>query len=410
MDRTFRQCAAGLALGCGLAAFGIGCGADSGPAAVATAAQQSILAPPQHFVADQARPMPLPRTVTAHKVAIPVQAQFAQPAVQPPVSGSSRSVYAPALAAEHPDTGLLSRIPPVTAEPAPPAPSQAPDRAANAPSLANQVESLNRRATSMAQKGMLFAAKNELIGALKLNAHLLDERRGGTIHTAALAAGLTALCEAEDFSVGSGQDLSVARARQIAGSHKTAILPASGDISPAVAQQQYFAFAQQQLAFAAGGEPAASRSLYTLGKIQLAMLGSAGPKSPVGQARALVWFQASLAADSRNHLAANELGVLLARYGQLDAARRALLHSLSIHPQVETWHNLAAVHERLGEAELARLAENERRMLALRDPRPAHTNGKYIAWVDASTFAAQEAREDRTPLSTASQPANTTRR
>src|SRR5688572_6184177 len=112
MDRTFRQCTAGLVLGCGLA-FGSGCGVDSGPAAIAADAQASILAPPQHFVADQARPMPLPRTVTAHKVAIPVQAQFAQPAVQSPVVGSNRSIYAPALADERPDEPSVSRIPPV---------------------------------------------------------------------------------------------------------------------------------------------------------------------------------------------------------------------------------------------------------------------------------------------------------
>jgi tetratricopeptide (TPR) repeat protein len=409
MDCTFRQCTLGLVLGCGLALVS-GCGVDSGPVAIAADAQANILAPPQHFVANQARPMPLPRTVTAHKVAIPVQAQFAQPAVTSPVVGSNRSIYAPALAEERPGEPSISRIPPVASEPTPPAPSQTLEQAANSQPLPIQVDALNRRAASMAQKRMLFAAKNELIQALELNSQALDVHRGGTIHAAALTAGLTALREAEDFSVGGSSHGSVARTSQIAGSHKTAILIASGDIPPAVAQQQYFEFAQQQLAFAAGGQPAASRTLYTLGKIQLAMPGSGGSESSLGEARALVWFQAALAADSRNHLAANELGVLQARFGQLDAARRALLHSISIHPQVETWHNLAAVHERLGEVELARLAENERRLLAQRAPRPANSEEKHIAWVDASTFAGQGARGDRTPLSTASQPANTTRR
>jgi Flp pilus assembly protein TadD len=345
------------------------------------------------------------------KAAISVQAQFAQPANQSPVSASKGSIYAPALADQRVDEAIISRIPPVTPELAPPRTSQTPGQVANVQPLSNQLEALNRRAASMAEKGMLFAAKNELIQALELNSQSLDMRHGGTSHAAALTAGLAALREAEDFSVrGSSHDSSAARASQIAGNHKTAILPASDDISLAVAQQRYFAFAQEQLAIAARGEPAASRTLHLLGKIQLALAGSAGRESSLGEARALVWFQTALAADSRNHLAANELGVLLARSGQLDAARRVLQHSLSVQPQVETWHNLAVVHERLGETELARLAENERRLLAQRGPRPAPSGDKQIAWVDAGAFAAQGVGKGSSSLSTAAQPVHTTRR
>jgi tetratricopeptide (TPR) repeat protein len=408
MDRPFSQRVAGLALVCGLA-LASGCGYhDRGLAAAASEAQQETLAPPQPFAAHEARPIPSPVLVTEQRAAIPVQAQFAQPE-SPPAQARGGSVYAPAPGQQRPAETRVA-IAPQTAEPPQPQVNPAVSSTAVSQPISDQVDALNRRAVQMAQKGMLFAARNELIQALQLFAQSLDVRHGGTAHSTALAAGLTALREAEDFSLELGRDPAGIRVGDIARSHKTALLHVVGDVSPVVAQQQYFTFAQQQLAISVAGDPAASRSLYTLGKIQTALPGAAGPDSSLAGPRAMVWFQAALAADPRNHLAANELGVLLARYGQLPGARQALLHSISVQPQVETWHNLAVVHQRLGEAELARLAENERRLLAQRDPRPAHAAENRITWVDAGEFAASGGKEPGTPVSTAAQPTTNTRR
>ena len=46
---------------------------------------------------------------------------------------------------------------------------------------------------------------------------------------------------------------------------------------------------------------------------------------------------------------ANELGVILAHYGEFEASQRTLEHSLSITPSTECWHNLAVVREKMGE-------------------------------------------------------------
>ena len=99
-----------------------------------------------------------------------------------------------------------------------------------------------------------------------------------------------------------------------------------------------------------------------------------------------------MAAVDRNFLAANELGVLMARYGQLQEARRLLVHSVQVQPQVEAWHNLAVVHERLGEADLATRAAYERELLAQRMPAPSLASGN-VEWVDAKTFAAHSPGE-----------------
>jgi len=104
--------------------------------------------------------------------------------------------------------------------------------------------------------------------------------------------------------------------------------------------------------------------------------------------QAIVFHQAALATDGGNWLAANELGVLLARYGQLADARRLLLHSVSVHPHVEGWHNLAIVHGRLGETDLAQRAEHERQLLARLGGKSSAESSEMVRWVDPQTFAA----------------------
>src|SRR5207248_11234892 len=133
---------------------------------------------------------------------------------------------------------------------------------------------------------------------------------------------------------------------------------------PVVAQQQYLGLAQAQLALAAGGQQVSSQTLYRLGKLQAAMALHDADSQGLHGPQAMVFYQAALTADGANYLAANELGVLLARYGQLAEARQLLLHCVVVHPQVESWHNLAVVHRRLGEDDLASRADHEQQLLA----------------------------------------------
>ena len=286
--------------------------------------------------------------------------------------------------------------------PAPPAArlpaAQPPPAAATASTsprpLAVQVQAMSQRASEMAAKGMLYAARDELIQSLRLAAEAIDaERRTGT-HAAALAGGLNALAEAEDFAPPAGDPAASIDVALVARSHRTPILKETHGLAPVVAQQHYLQFAREQLTAAVSPEPAASQTLFTLGKVQAALAGPAAPAQSLHGPRAIVFYQAALAVDGGNYLAANELGVLLARYGQWQDARTALLHSVTVKPHAEGWHNLAIVHRRLGEMDLSRLAENERQLLAGRpgDKKPA--GGPRIEWLEPARFAAQAATQE----------------
>ena len=398
MDQFQHHCAAYLALALLLAT---GCG-PAKPAAVAGtspsvvkveqpgALQLEVVAPRPFIAAGQATPLLTESANESESLDNSTQAQFAQAANQPSPQGPSAragasasrvSIYAPQAPLHELSVPVAQREGPMIAA------STAGIGDANA-----QVMAMNERAMQMAQKGMLFAAKTELLSALALAAQGLDAQQGTSTHAAALAAGLTALTEADDFSPVAGSNSNGARVAEITKGHRTARLAAGRDVPAIVAQQQYLGFAQEQLAIALGDEPAAAKSLYLLGRIHTSLAGAASQTQSLHAPRAIVFHQAALAVDGRNHLAANELGVLLARYGQLADARLALQHSLSIQPEVETWHNLAIVHQRLGEVELARLAEKERQMLEQSIGARSQPD-KLITWVDPKTFAASGTAE-----------------
>jgi tetratricopeptide (TPR) repeat protein len=263
------------------------------------------------------------------------------------------------------------------------------------------------RGSALAERGMLFSARTELLKALQLIAQALDAQEASTQHSAALAAGLTALEEACEFSHAANRPAEATDVAVIAASHRTPLLQSfeSMSNSPIVAQQQYFSQAQAQLTLAAGGVAAASQILYRLGRLQTALsIHDADPLALHGP-RSLVYHQAAMATDSGNWLAANELGVLLARYGQLPEARQLLVHSVTVHPHLEGWHNLSVVHRRLGEADLASRAENEWKLLAQQSGKSRTRSNQMVQWVDTKTFASSGGGDVHWPATVAAKPA-----
>jgi tetratricopeptide (TPR) repeat protein len=254
--------------------------------------------------------------------------------------------------------------------------------------VAAQVQQMSAQALTMAQRGMLFSARAELLKALQWIAQGLDAEQGGNVHASALAAGLTALDEAAEFQALQAQAADARAVVAIAGRHRTPLLRGEQQtlVSPAQAQQQYLAYARSQLALAVGGLPEASQTLHQLGRLQTGLNATASGSEAMSVPRAMVYHQAALAIDPANHLAANELGVLLARCGQLAEARRLLLQSVSVRPHAEAWHNLAVVHRRLGEADLAKRAEHEWE-LARRAGRESRATDAGFQWVDPKAFA-----------------------
>lgn len=241
-----------------------------------------------------------------------------------------------------------------------------------------------RKGWSLASRGAAYSARAEFIKALRLLAEALDVHEGGRTHSTALAAGLKALKEAEDFAPRGTATVDVA---PIVHSHSTPVLRGEcvNDLPPLAAMTRYHTYAQEQLGNVAPGEPVASWALFGLGKLYVGFAQESPPVA-AAEAKAMVFHQAALATCPGHALAANELAVLWARMGRLDTACGLLQAAAARSESPQIWQNLAVVHARLGQHELARQAAERASDLArrsgVRRAAPA-----AIAWVSPEVFA-----------------------
>jgi hypothetical protein len=250
-----------------------------------------------------------------------------------------------------------------------------------------QMNAANQKAIKLAQRGALYSARSELLEALRVLAQAQGARDGTSQRVAALSAALTAMEESDDFTQ-SARAASVA-VSDVIRPHQTPVLKSidATRLSHLTCSQHYFAYAQQQLNVATGGDAVAAQTLYLLGKVHSHLAGQSVSIGSAHTARAMVFHQATLAIDPTHYQSANELGVLLARFGELSAARQMLLASVTSRATPSAWQNLASVHERLGETDLASRARYEAQLMSGKTP--TTDGGQSVQWVDATTFAAQ---------------------
>jgi hypothetical protein len=152
--------------------------------------------------------------------------------------------------------------------------------------------------------------------------------------------------------------------------------------------------------------PIAAQALFGLGRTEEAMA-HVTTNGTVGCPKAMVLFETAMRINPRDHAAANELGALLARYGQLENAAAVLRHSLQAKPTAEAYYNLSVVYRRLGlprEAEVALAESNKLGPVASRsqgEPRQAVD----VKLVDLATFQEQSPAEADLALNTPAQTA-----
>ncbi len=251
-----------------------------------------------------------------------------------------------------------------------------------------------RRGFELANKSAYFSARLEYTRALRITAQGLDTERRTHRYSQSLAAGLRALAEAEDFLPKNGHleaelDLTV-----LAEAHRTPLLREceADDMTPLAAIQEYHAYAQEQMAAAVGKEMAGSMALSGLGKLHIVMAEQQrGHGIALARPKAMALLQAALLASPANHMASNELGVLLARNGRHEEARVAFRHSIAAHPTAEGWRNLALACERLGEMDEAYGAAQQ--TLALRSKSIDKTSSVTVSshgsirWVPPAAMA-----------------------
>jgi tetratricopeptide (TPR) repeat protein len=274
--------------------------------------------------------------------------------------------------------------------------------------IARQADRQTMHGYELASHGALFAAREECTSALRLVAQGLDAEHQTTVHSQALGCGLTALKEVQDFLPTGNKLEADLDMPTIVGSHRTPVLKScpADELRPMTAVKRYFTFAQEQLAAAAGHEVAGSMALCGLGKLHVAFGNQKMLGVVAAEPKAMVFFQASLLVYPQNHLASNELGVLLAHCGNYADARRALEHSVSICRTSAGFDNLAVVYQQQGDRQSAELAS--RFAAATRRNEEARLRGVYgsasgvVQWVSPPALA-----QARSPASSASPPVQT---
>lgn len=339
---------------------------------------------------------PLPTEVTSEESLVeseesePLAPELVASAGKPPVGWEPPTT--PIDAPGEPLADLVREEPAETFEPpVVPAPPTV-DREALL-SYTSSTNDLSRRLTGevrsgfqLGKSGAVYAARSRFITVLRRIALAKDAAEGASRHADALAAGLRTLDDADDF-VPRGDALeSELDVPAIAASHGLGLLPDAAVIAPHEAIARYSQHAAQLLAEAAAGEPSGSMALYGLGKSYARL--EAQSNDPNAGRKSLVMYRAAVDTHSQNYLAANELGVRLARVGRYDQACDVLRKAAAQPTAIATVHaNLAAIEARLGHAGAAVIAQQQSDQLAQQERASGAVSRRHgVQWVSPDAF------------------------
>ncbi len=247
---------------------------------------------------------------------------------------------------------------------------------------------------SLSRRGAAFAARQEFYSALRIIAESNDAATCTHDYTKALSQAILAMKEAEDFVQINTEAEMLLEVLSITETHRSRIIDQTLAVttSPAQAMERYFAYAQEKLDQASGRNPVSAEVLFCLGKLHTAVSKSKIVPDRVDVARAVAYHQAALLSDKNNFRSANELGVLMVQSGQLEQATELFRQSLIAQPTPQAWENLAKTHRRLGQLDLAHLADEE---FALLSQTPITNSNAAIRWLPVSKFNAKPPMEFR---------------
>lgn len=267
--------------------------------------------------------------------------------------------------------------------------------------VAEQTRTLVVEGIGLAERGAFFSARSNFEKALRTVAQALDGESRRPVHADALDAGLKALDEADDFagdSSAAGADVAT-----IAGRHRTPALTKeqAAAATPNEAMRAYYSFAAEALSRCAGSSEAAAEALFQLGKLQTFVADQQDLGSTAAIPRSTALYHAALAVSPRHARAGNELGFLLAKSGDYAHARAMLQRAVASEPLAEAWHNLAVVHERLGETDLATEARDRFAAIAAAQGGTSIALGSTatprVTWVAPETMKTPPAETFRSP-------------
>ena len=254
--------------------------------------------------------------------------------------------------------------------------------------LTNQLLPAVQRGYNLAQHGAFFAARTEFIQVLRRVAQAKDAGSSADDHARALAAGLRALDEADDFVPQGVQLEAELDVRKVASSHRTPVLrDYPEEVLPQEAVVLYHSYAQQELLIAASGEQAGSMALYGLGKVY-ARLAERRDDDVQYTRSAMTMYSAALDACPDNHMAANEMGVILCRTGHAAEAVDRFTRAIDLAPNATAYHNLAVAQQKLGMSGQAAANEQEsQRMAAIDRSNGVVSKRAGVQWVSPAEMA-----------------------
>ncbi len=254
--------------------------------------------------------------------------------------------------------------------------------------LTNQLLPAVQRGYSLAQHGAIYAARTEFIQVLRRVAQAKDAGSSSDDHARALAAGLRALDEADDFVPQGAQLEAELDVRKVASAHRTPVLrDYPEEVLPQEAVVLYHTFAQHELSIATSGEQAGSMALYGLGKVY-ARLAERRDDDVQCTRNAMTMYAASLESCPDNHMAVNELGVMLCRTGHAAEAVDRFKRAIDLAPTATAYHNLAIAQQKLGMPGQAAANEQESQRLAALDRSAGAVSRRAgVQWVSPAEMA-----------------------
>jgi|GEM_PF-4310828 len=243
------------------------------------------------------------------------------------------------------------------------------------------------------QRQAHYSARARFIQSLRIVARSMDDQTFTTTHTTALRNALAAYEESVDFYPSADKPDEDVNLHMILGGHDTPVLEDvdTGRLTPRQCVREYMAYAEQEFVAALGRDGFASQALYGLGRLEASKETASASAPQVRANRSLMLYQTAMLVDPRNYAAANELGVLLAKYGKFDTAVAALRHCVMHSPEPTAWKNLANLYRRMGRPADAHMAEMEANNVRARRGAPFVTNQPRVEWVGPEAFVAMNA-------------------
>ena len=244
------------------------------------------------------------------------------------------------------------------------------------------------------QRQAHYSARARFIQALRIVARSMDDQTFTTAQSGALRNALAAYEESVDFYPAADKPDEDVNLHMILGGHNTPVLADidTSRLTPRQCVREYMAYAEQEFVAALGHDGFASQALYGLGRLEASKETASASAPQVRANRSLMLYQTAMLVDPRNYAAANELGVLLAKYGKFDTAVAALQHCVLHSPEPTAWRNLANLYRRMGRPAEAHMAEREaNNVRARRGGAPFVANQPRVEWVGPEAFMAMNA-------------------